>query len=157
MQKEGHYLEWFHEDHQQVMDALDALEDALEGGDLETVGEIAEASDELLGPHFRFEDDHLYPVLTRFFGEERVHEMKKYHYGAAEGIQRMKELAHEEDLSEDEVEEARELLRDFYTHVSDCDGLRILAMRLDEETDRELTDAFRDIREQDLLLTELYE
>lgn len=157
MQKQGHYLEWFHEDHQKVMDALESLEEALENGDLETVGEIAEASDRMLGPHFAFEDDHLYPVLTRFFGEERVHEMKKYHYGASRGIARMKDLAAEENLSGEEVREARELLQDFYTHVADCDGLRILAMRLGEEEDQELTEAFRDIRQQDILLTELYE
>ncbi|MBI2857327.1 MAG: hemerythrin domain-containing protein, partial [Chloroflexi bacterium] len=58
----------FREDHRKVRDGLLDLAAAAEKGDLEGAKKTLFALDELVGPHFRYEEEALYPALREFLG-----------------------------------------------------------------------------------------
>ncbi len=55
---------------------------------LERTGEVLENLNKLLGPHFRFEEEALYPILRRFLGEY-IYQLLSEH---DEGIKSAKEV-----------------------------------------------------------------
>lgn len=100
----------------------------------------------LTGPHFRYEEEALYPGLVRFFGESYVEKLYADHDGAIRGAAELVEIAGKESWSARDVERGQALVRGILPHVSDCDGLSILVERL---PDSFIQNIFR-VREQSL-------
>ncbi|MGQ9694947.1 MAG: hemerythrin domain-containing protein [Thermodesulfobacteriota bacterium] len=59
----------FRADHRQVRDGLLELTAALQKKDVARAREILGNIDKIVGPHFRFEEEALYPALRIFLGE----------------------------------------------------------------------------------------
>ncbi|MER3406002.1 MAG: hypothetical protein C4289_13260, partial [Chloroflexota bacterium] len=59
---------------------------------------------EVAGPHFRFEEESLYPALRPFFSSY-VDKLYRDHDGAIETARQLLELVSREQLSEEEAEE----------------------------------------------------
>ncbi|MDZ4246600.1 MAG: hemerythrin domain-containing protein, partial [Dehalococcoidia bacterium] len=59
----------FREDHRKVRDGLLELAQAAEAGDLGKAREILGKIDVAVGPHFRYEEETLYPSLKEFLGD----------------------------------------------------------------------------------------
>ncbi|MEO8091496.1 MAG: hemerythrin domain-containing protein [bacterium] len=119
-------------EHRQVRDLLlGAIEAAQEGSPVRMrapLGEIAA----LTGPHFRYEEEALYPLLTSIFKPEYVEHLLGAHDDAIAAARRLVELAGQRSLSDGEAREAVGPLRGILPHVSDCDGLSIMVELLDE-------------------------
>jgi len=105
----------FREEHREVRDLLLALIDALADRDAvasrQLLTEVAAAT----GPHFRYEEEALYPALVELFGEDYI-----------------EELVSTGTLSTHEVDEAVTAVRAILPHVSDCEGLSIMVEILPE-------------------------
>ena len=71
----------FREDHRNVRDGLLDIIGALQSKDVSKAREILGGLDTLIGPHFRFEEEALYPTLRVFLGEY-VDELLKEHDSA---------------------------------------------------------------------------
>jgi hypothetical protein len=116
----------FREEHRLVRDLLIDLVRAFEARDLPRatllIGETATAT----GPHFRYEEESLYPALVPIFGTEYVEKLLGDHDFAIASARRLVELAGRETLTDDETAEAVRLVRGILPHVSDCDGLTIM-------------------------------
>ncbi|MGQ9859385.1 MAG: hemerythrin domain-containing protein [Thermodesulfobacteriota bacterium] len=123
----------FREDHRTVRDGLlGAPKDV--GLASEVLGEL----NELVGPHFRFEEEALYPALRTFLGGY-VDELLTEHDGVIATAKACVQLLEKDTLTDQEAEEAARAL---LVHVSNCDGLAILCERLDPKEFDYLAQAF---------------
>lgn len=116
----------FREEHRAVRDLLLELVDAFEASDpMRTralLGELAAVA----GPHFRYEEESLYPALVPIFGSEYIDKLLGDHDFAIASARRLAELTGRETLTGDETAEAVRLVRGILPHVSDCEGLTIM-------------------------------
>ncbi|GBC96069.1 hypothetical protein HRbin16_01870 [bacterium HR16] len=127
------FTQLFREEHRQVRDLLLDLQQAFERRDNTQAQQIVQRIAELTGPHFRYEEESVYPALIGIFGEEYVSKLLSDHDRVIASARRLVALAQTNPLGEAEVQEARALIRSVLPHVSDCDGLSIMVERLPEE------------------------
>ena len=136
----------FREDHRNVRDGLLDIIGALQSKDVSKAREILGGLDTLIGPHFRFEEEALYPTLRVFLGEY-VDELLKEHDGVIETARSCAELLEKESLTDEEANQAAQAARALLIHVSNCDGLAILSERLKPEDLDELSEKYKSARE----------
>ncbi|MBS1836471.1 MAG: hemerythrin domain-containing protein [Actinobacteria bacterium] len=120
----------FRDEHRQVRDGLLDLSTAFGEREGKRAGELLGRIAALTGPHFRYEEESMYPLLVQIFGPEYIDALIDDHDVAIAGARRLVELAGTE-LDDADVEEAQRLIRAILPHVSDCDGLSIMVERLD--------------------------
>jgi hypothetical protein len=86
----------------------------------------------LSGPHFRYEEEVMYPGLVQIFGQKYVDTLVREHDDAIRSVERLAELSAKDRWTAAEIEEGVELARGILPHVSDCDGLSLMVERLPE-------------------------
>ncbi len=144
-------VEIFRDDHREVRDDLLELARAIEDKDLNRAGEILDRLNRLLGPHFRFEEEALYPAMRRFLGEY-VDSLLNEHDGAINAARELVELIERGSIDDETARDAANRTRALLVHVSNCDGIAILAERLDKEEIEDLGKKFQRIREEGVTL-----
>ena len=122
----------FREEHRTVRDLLLDLIDAFEARDLPRANVLLTRIATVAGPHFRYEEEALYPALVPIFGADYVEKLLSDHDGAIASARRLVELASQRTLSVGDVSEAVRLVRGILPHVSDCEGLTIMVELLPE-------------------------
>ncbi len=123
----------FRDEHRQVRDYLLDLIPAFETRNTAGALDLLVRTAKLAGPHFRYEEESLYPFLIEIFGREYIEKLVADHDRVIAAARRLVGLASGQTLSNDEVAEATRLVRGILPHVSDCDGLSIMVERLPEE------------------------
>lgn len=127
------FTDIFRVEHRRIRDLLLDLITAFQARDparaRTLLGETAEAT----GPHFRYEEEAMYPALVEIFGPTYIEQLLGDHDRAIGTARRLVELAGQPSFSDSDVTEATELVRRLLPHVSDCDGLSIMVERLAEE------------------------
>ncbi len=123
----------FRDEHRLVRDALLDLVEAFQKRDSHRAQSILEEAAKLAGPHFRYEEETLYPYLVEIFGRDYIEKLLDDHNRIIETISTLVEFSRNEQLSDDEVQTATDLTRTILPHVSDCDGLSIMVERLSSE------------------------
>lgn len=127
------FTDLFRAEHREVRDLLLALVDAFQLGDAprarSLVGEIAAAA----GPHFRYEEEAMYPQLVDIFGASYVSKLFSDHDGAIRNARELLELVRRDAFTADQIERGVELTRQILPHVSDCDGLSIMVETLPDQ------------------------
>ncbi len=118
----------FREDHRKVRDSLLDLADAAEAGDVAKARDALGQIDALAGPHFRYEEETLYPAMKEFLGDY-VDSLINEHDGAIDTAKTAAKLLSQPSLSEEEGKAVAKAARALLVHVSNCDGLNILAER----------------------------
>lgn len=141
----------FREDHRKVRDGLLDIIDALQKRDVPVAGEILGRLNVLVGPHFRYEEETLYPSLRKFLGEY-VDQLITEHDGVIKTATACAELLGKDRLTEDEARKAADAARALLVHVSNCDGLAILSERLTPAELDELGEKFAAAREKGVSL-----
>jgi hemerythrin len=127
------FTQIFREEHRQVRDLLLNLIPAFKDRDRDRIQSLLNQIASLTGPHFRYEEESLYPLLVDFFGGEYVEKLYCDHDRAIASAKRLVELASKESLSDADITEAVRLIRGILPHVSDCDGLSIMVETVPEE------------------------
>jgi len=127
------FAQLFREEHRQVRDLLLDLQEAFEQRNNVQAQQIVNRIAGLTGPHFRYEEESVYPALVSIFGEEYVDKLLGDHNRVIASAKRLASLAQTSPLDEEHVREARTLVRSVLPHVSDCDGLSIMVERLPDE------------------------
>ncbi|MGD9039846.1 MAG: hemerythrin domain-containing protein [Desulfobacteraceae bacterium] len=143
----------FRQDHRDVRDGLLDMIGALEAKNVIKAREILDGLNTLVGPHFRFEEEALYPTLRVFLGEY-VDELLSEHDGVIETARSCADLLEKDSLTDDEAKDAAHAARALLVHVSNCDGLAILSERLKQEDLDELGVKFEGAREAGVPLLE---
>jgi len=144
----------FREEHRAIRDTLLDLGAAFAARDLPRARPLLEKTAALTGPHFRYEEEAMYPALVAIFGEEYIAKLLGDHDRAIGAARRLAVLASQEALTDQEADEAMRLVRGLLPHVSDCEGLSIMVERLPTERVQEILAARERAREANLdLLT----
>jgi hypothetical protein len=131
----------FREEHRAVRDTLLDLIVAFQERDKVRIQSLLNQTAALTGPHFRYEEEALYPGLVEIFGEEYVEKLLGDHDQAIGRANVLLELAGKESLTDDDVTKATRIIRTILPHVSDCDGLSIMVERLSESKVRSVLEA----------------
>jgi hypothetical protein len=127
------FTETFRDEHRRVRDALLDLIEAFEQRDRARIASLLGQTAALTGPHFRYEEEALYPALTGIFERSYVDYLFGEHDAAIARARILVELAGKDSLTDDDVAEAGRLIRAILPHVSDCDGLSVMVEVLPEE------------------------
>lgn len=143
----------FREDHRKVRDGLLDIIGALKAKDVPKARDILGRLNVLVGPHFRYEEEALYPTLKVFLGEY-VDQLISEHDGVINTARACLQLLEKDKLTDKEAEEAAHAARALLVHVSNCDGLNILSERLKAEELKELGKKFAAARKAGLPLLE---
>lgn len=134
------FTDIFRTEHRKVRDALLDLIDAFRDGDREKAQSLLSQIATLTGPHFRYEEESLYPSLTVIFGDKYIEKLITDHDWAIGAAKKLVELAGSPEYTPDVVASASGLARGILPHVSDCDGLSIMVERLPEEKVKDILD-----------------
>lgn len=157
MSEKHEVIENFTEEHRQVRDTLMELVEAVKEDDVETAREKLEEIDELSGPHFRYEEETLYPALVEYFGEEQVIDLVEEHDEAIETARELEKLFEGETVPEEERESIVETVSPLLVHVSDCEGLTIYMEEMSDETLDKVAESRERALEENAPLTEYAE
>lgn len=139
-------IEEFREDHRKVRDGLLDLINALEAHRIIEARQILGNINTLVGPHFRYEEEALYPALKVFLGEY-VDQLLSEHNGVINTAKNCAELLQKDILTDKEAKEAANAARLLLIHVSNCDGLAILSERFGKKELDDLRKKFAASRE----------
>ncbi|MBI4187583.1 MAG: hemerythrin domain-containing protein [Chloroflexi bacterium] len=135
----------FREDHRKVRDGLLDLAKAAEAGDVTKARSILGQIDTLVGPHFRYEEENLYPALKEFLGDY-VDSLVSEHDGAIDTAKVAAKVLSQSSISKEEGKEVSKAARSLLVHVSNCDGLNILAERFSKKKLDDLGEAYAQSR-----------
>ncbi|GBC75491.1 hypothetical protein HRbin06_00809 [archaeon HR06] len=149
--KEVNLFQEFREDHRKVRDGLLELASAFEACDLKRAKEILGYLNQILGPHFRFEEEALYPSLKVFLGEY-IDKLLKDHDGAIKTAKDLISLIEKGKISKEEGKEAAKITKSLLVHVSDCEGLAIIAERLSKNEIDKITERLLEARREGISL-----
>lgn len=141
----------FREDHRKVRDGILDIFDALKAKNVAKARKILGDINTLVGPHFRYEEEHLYPKLKFFLGEY-VDQLLKEHDSAIETARTCARLLQKDKLTDKEAEQAANAARAILIHVSNCDGLAILSERLEPQELKELGERLAEARKEKVSL-----
>ena len=127
-------IQEMNKDHKMVRDILLRLIEELEKKNVEGALEMLIELDKLGGPHFRAEEESMYPILKRFFGEDYYNRLLEEHDRVIRAGRRIAEALGKGVITEKDAEELIELIRrDILPHPVTCEGLGIFMERLSEE------------------------
>jgi hemerythrin len=143
----------FREDHRMVRDAILDITAALKVKDMDKAREILGMLNDLTGPHFRYEEEYLYPLMKEYLGEY-VDQLITEHDNVIETAKVCAELLAKDDLTDEESASAQKAAMAMLIHVSNCDGLAILSERIDQKELDALGDRFAEAREKGIGLLE---
>ncbi len=149
-------IQEFHADHQKVVSALFELRQAITRRDLHGVRSILNAAEDLVGPHFKFEELYLYPALERFLGEAYGKKLLNEHDGIFRSVRRLSQLAQKESWSETDHKSAVDNLELVYEHPISCDGLSLWMERLPAQEREGLLAKMQEVRKEGTRLSEYY-
>lgn len=122
------------DDHKQVRDDLLDLIDSLKARDAVKSLEILIKLDKLTGPHFRFEEESLYPTLERFFGKEYFEYLLGVHDRIIRTAKELAALLGKGEITEDEAKMLPDLVRSqVLSHPIECEGLTLFAEKLTKD------------------------
>lgn len=147
------FVDIFREEHREVRDTILGLIAAFRSKDKATIQSLLGKLALLTGPHFRYEEEALYPELTAFFTEEYVEKLYCDHDMAIANAKRLIELARAEEISDEQSRQAIRILQSIMPHVSDCDGLSILIETLPDDKIQRALDTREVARGENLGLT----
>lgn len=118
-------------DHRQVRDILLDLVDAGNRGDGTKALELLLTLDKLGGPHFRFEEESLYPALVKFFGPEYYEYLLGVHDRIVRSAKVLAQILGDSRIDAGDAEKLTAIVRnDILPHPIECDGLSLLAEKL---------------------------
>ena len=149
-------IEQFHDDHQKVVSALFELRQSITERDIPRVRKILGAAEDLVGPHFKFEELYLYPALEPFLGEAYGKRLLNEHDGIFRSVRKIAQLAQSDAWNNAQYESAMANLELIYEHPISCDGLSLWIERLPLNEREDLLQKMLDIRKQGTKLSEYY-
>jgi len=81
-----------------------------------------------VGPHFRYEEESLYPVLKTLLGEN-VDQPLSEHNGVIDTAKTCAALLQKDSLTGEEAERTANAAKALLVHAANCDGLALLSER----------------------------
>jgi hypothetical protein len=127
------FAKLFRDEHREIRDTLFEVIDAFRDEDHARIRAAIAKTAELTGPHFRYEEEALYPSLVSIFGEDYVEKLLSDHDRAIGAAAALAQLSQRQNLNDTVARRATNLVRAILPHVSDCEGLSIMAELLPDD------------------------
>ncbi len=143
----------FREDHRKVRDGILDITEALKHRDVRKAREILGNINVFVGPHFRYEEEHLYPALRALLGEY-VDQLVSEHNTVIATAKACAQLLSKDNLTDRESDDAVKAAMAILVHVSNCDGLAILSERFTKKELDDLGKKFAEARKKGVPLLE---
>ncbi|MBZ0283415.1 MAG: hemerythrin domain-containing protein [Anaerolineae bacterium] len=134
------FTQVFREEHRKVRDVLFDLIHAFKNRDKPSIQLLLHKMVMCAGPHFRYEEEAMYPELVEIFGEEYVQKLLEDHDRAIGTTKRLIEITQKNEFTDEETVETIRLTRTILPHVSDCDGLSIMVESLPSQVVQHILD-----------------
>lgn len=148
------FTDAFRVEHRTIRDTLFALMEAFQARDKARIQPLLRQTAAITGPHFRYEEEALYPNLVGIFGEEYIEKLIGDHDRAIGSARSLVTLAGQDTLTAEDVARATRIIQSILPHVSDCEGLSIMVETFPEETVQTILTTRQNAREAGLdLLT----
>lgn len=132
------FEEQFQDEHRTILEETEQLIEKLREGMNPDISKEVNQLNELLGPHFRYEEEALYPSLHDEYGRIYVKRLYDSHEGT---IHTLRKLKKGEDGSLNNSEALDAVYGWLLPHVSDCEGLSIMVGQIPEEDLDEIAEA----------------
>lgn len=144
--------ELFEEEHRTILKHIKGLIDRLREENAPDIKGDLQELNALLGPHFRYEEEALYPSLHDEYGRIYVKRLYDSHEGTIHTIRKLMTMTEESSLNQ---RDALDLIYGWLLpHVSDCEGLSIMVDQIPPEALDEIAQAREKARREGLdLLT----
>jgi hemerythrin len=123
-----------HAEHRELRDILLALYDAFDKRDLKRAAKLHGALCDHTGPHFRYEEETLHPLLEDVLGKVQVEHLNREHDRAIVDALYIGKLTEAKSLDDEAARQGMRLVRRIMPHVSDCDGLAIMVETMPEKS-----------------------
>ncbi|MFB6357298.1 MAG: hemerythrin domain-containing protein [bacterium] len=124
--------ELFEEEHRSILDQTKSLIERLRETQTPDISNEVDKLNELLGPHFRYEEEALYPSLKEEYGRVYVKRLYDSHEGTIHTVRKLKGMTEDNEVK---TREALELIYGWLLpHVSDCEGLSIMVDQIPSDT-----------------------
>jgi hypothetical protein len=128
------FAELFKDEHRAIRDLLFDLVQAFRSRDLAGVNFFVNNLVDLAGPHFRYEEEALYPSLLEVLSQEQVQNLLNDHDYAISAIRKLTELAGQNELTVQDARTGADCAQNLIAKVFGCDGLSIVIERLPDES-----------------------
>jgi len=146
------FFDEFRKEHRIIRDLLLDLITSFLEKDMDKAGILLMELDKITGPHFRYEEESLYPELITIFGEPYINKLLTDHDLAIARAGKLKTLIGKSEHSEDDYLEGINIVRAILPHVSDCEGLTIMVERLPDEIVNSIVVTMKAAQEQNIPL-----
>ncbi len=111
----------FRKEHRCVRDGLFELMDAFEGRDSVRAASVLQRVAACAGPHFRYEEEALYPALVSVYGADYVEKFLADHDKVIQTAGELLALVGKKELPSNDATRAKSLVQSILPHVSDCE------------------------------------
>ncbi len=147
-------FEQFSREHREVRDLLLDLVENIKDGDVRRARENLDELNSLTGPHFKYEEDALYPALVDFFGKDQVVELIKEHDKSIEKAKELKELLENDSIPKEKKESIYDIISPLLIHVSDCEGLKVYMEKFSDKQIKEIKNSMQKAKKENIPLLE---
>jgi hypothetical protein len=145
MNRENFFIE-FRQEHREIRDLLFDMITSFIEHDINKSEELLKQLDVLAGPHFRYEEEALYPALIKFYGEPYINKLLTDHDLVIARAKRLNLLIHKERIEKDEFTDSINTVRSILPHVSDCEGLSIMVEKLEDSVINKICASMKNAR-----------
>lgn len=153
MNREDFFKE-FREEHREIRDLLFDMITSFGKEDFEKSGALLQRLDILTGPHFRYEEESLYPALIEVYGEAYINKLLTDHDLAIARAKKLSSMIDKGSNEKDDITDCVNTVRSILPHVSDCEGLSIMVERMDDEIINTICDSMENARKENIPLIE---
>lgn len=144
----------FRNDHRQIRDLVMDSITSIINKEIEMAKALLGKLEDIAGPHFRFEEEALYPKLIPIYGAGYINKLFTDHDMAIARFEQLRSILNKNELNNEEGNTAISMLRGLLPHLSDCEGLTIMLELFDGKRIQKIRKAMDNARTENLgLLT----
>ena len=153
MNRETFFIE-FRQEHREIRDILFDMITSFVKKDFEESAALLKRLDTLTGPHFRYEEEALYPSLINIYGEPYINKLLTDHDLVIARAKNLNTKIRSEKTEKEDIDDCIDTVRSILPHVSDCEGLSIMVERLDDGILSTIYTSIENARKENLSLIE---
>jgi len=135
------FTQVFREEHRKLRDSYLDIINVLQKRDGVALRPLIQQVNLCAGPHFRYEEEVLYPALLTLYARDYIEILLMDHDWAIATVRKLILVSHQDRLSDDDCQLAIRRVHNMLPHISDCDGLSIMVECLSSSEIQSIMDA----------------
>ena len=143
-----------HVEHREVRDILLGMIAAFEDHNIKRAAKLQEELCIHMGPHFRYEEETLHPLLEPIIGKVQVEHLNCEHDRAIVDAIFLDKITMAKKLDDNKARQGVRLARRILPHVSDCDGLHVMVELMPQEEVKTILAARKNALQENISLLE---